>query len=205
MFRRSVLALGIAALAAPSIAQQATTEEAPELPEVAEIAIGAEDAPVTLVEYASFTCPHCARFHAEVYPTIMRDYVETGQVRFVYREVFFDRPGLWAAMLARCAGEDRYLPMASMIYEAQDQWARGEPAEIAQNLMRLGRTAGMEQETIDACFSDGAMAQAMVANYEANVEADDIRATPSLILDGEKLPNLALPDLREKLDAALAG
>lgn len=200
MNRRHFAGLLGAAAAAPTLlrAQDAA------LPEVEDVALGDADAPVTLIEYASFTCPHCARFHAEVLPTIKSDYVDTGQVRYVYREVYFDRPGLWASMVARCGGGDRYFAIADMLYARQSEWTRGEPAEIAGNLRRIGLAAGLSEEALDACLSDAAMAQALVARYEANAAEDDVRATPSFVLGGETISNMPLAEMRERLDAALA-
>ena len=200
MNRRHFAGLLGAAAAAPTLlrAQDAA------LPEVEDVALGDADAPVTLIEYASFTCPHCARFHAEVLPTIKSDYVDTGQVRYVYREVYFDRPGLWASMVARCGGGDRYFAIADMLYARQSEWTQGEPAVIAGNLRRIGLAAGLGEEALDACLSDAAMAQALVARYEANAAADDVRATPSFVLGGETISNMPLAELRERLDAELA-
>ena len=185
--------------------EDAGEEMAAEAPavEIPDIVMGDEDAPVTVIEYASFTCPHCRRFHEDVLPTIKAEYVDTGKVRFVYREVYFDRYGLWASMVARCAGTDRYMAMANEIYAKQSEWTQGEPAEVADNLRRLGLSAGLTQEELEACLSDGATAEALVANYEANAEADDIRATPSFVIDGETVSNMNLEQMRARLDAAV--
>src|SRR6056297_2381020 len=126
------LALGVTlggATVLPSGIAQAQSAEA-ETPQIAGMSIGAEDAPVTIVEYASFTCPHCADFHDGVFQRIKEDYVDTGKVRFEHREVYFDRYGLWASMVARCGGEQRYFGIVDMIYDQQSEWARGEPVQI---------------------------------------------------------------------------
>ena len=183
-----------------------TTEEmAAEAPavEIPDIVMGDENAPVTMVEYASFTCPHCRRFAEDVLPTIKAEYVDTGKVRFIYREVYFDRYGLWASMIARCAGTDRYMAVADMIFAKQSEWTQGEPAEVADNLRRLGLSAGLTQEELDACLSDGATAEALVANYEANAEEDDIRATPTFVINGETVSNMPLEEMRKALDTAI--
>ena len=172
---------------------------------IQEMTLGAEDAPVTLIEYASFTCPHCRRFHEEVLPGIKADYVDTGRVRFVYREVYFDRPGLWAGMVARCGGGMRYFGIADMIYDEQSEWTQGAPAEVAESLKRIGVKAGLEAEQVDACLSDGEAAQALVSLWERRAEEDGINSTPSFILDGAKLPNMSEAELRAALDRALAG
>ena len=93
---------------------------------IPDMVMGAADAPVEIIEYASFTCPHCANFHANIYPLLKADYIDTGKVRFVYREVYFDRFGLWASMIARCGGEMRFFGMAELIYEKQREWTASE-------------------------------------------------------------------------------
>ncbi len=201
MTRRAVTGLLAAtALPLPLLAQDAAG------PEIVEMAMGAEDAPVTVIEYASFTCPHCANFHADVLGDLKRDYIDTGKVRFIYREVYFDRYGLWAGMIARCGGPERYFGIADMIYAQQRQWtAGGDPATVAGNLRRIGKTAGLTDETLDACLSDAAMAEALVADYQKNAEADGIQSTPSFIIDGESYANMSYADFRQVLDEKLDG
>ena len=89
----------------PLAAASAQEAGAVDLSQIQEMVLGDADAPVTIIEYASYTCPHCRRFHETTFKNIMKDYVETGKVRFVYREVYFDRFGLWASIVARCGGE----------------------------------------------------------------------------------------------------
>ncbi len=152
---------------------------------VADMVKGDPEAPVTVIEYASFTCPHCATFHEEVLPVLQSEYIDTGKVQMIYREVYFDLPGLWASMVARCGGEMRYFGIVDMLYERQRQWTQGEGAQIAENLRQIGLSAGMTQDQIDACFTDAAKAQTLMAWYEENAEADGIRSTPSFVIDGE--------------------
>jgi protein-disulfide isomerase len=172
---------------------------------VAEMSQGAEDAPVTVIEYGSFTCPHCADWHEESYPRLKADYIDTGKVRFVFREVYFDRPGLWASMIARCGGEMRFFGIHDLIYAEQSEWiGDGQPATIADNLRRLGRTAGLDDAALEACLSDEARAQALVAWFEGNMEADAIQGTPTFIVNGETHQNMAWEDFQAILDAELA-
>ena len=197
----SLLALCLATLApAPAAAQDATAA-----PEVPEITLGAEDAPVRVIEYASFTCPHCATFHAEVLPRLKADYIDTGRVHYTYREVYFDRYGLWAAIVARCAGPERYFGMADLIYGTQRDWATlRDPAEAAAALRRLGRVGGLEDTQLEVCLSDIDFARAMVAKSDANMRSHEVRGTPTLVIDGKTHSNMSYDDLRGLLDAALA-
>jgi protein-disulfide isomerase len=196
------LAAGTAVAAAPVWAQDAA---APVLPEVPDMVLGNPESKVVLTEYASYTCPHCANFHSEVFKDLKRDYIDTGKIKFVYREVFFDRYGLWAAMIARCGGDLRYFGIQDMIYSTQKEWAASQdPAAIIENLRRLGRTAGLEDAAMDMCLNDGAMAQAMVEKFQKDTEADGINSTPSFILNGVKHSNMNYADLKALLDAELA-
>jgi len=172
--------------------------------QIEDITLGDENAPVKVIEYASFTCPHCANFHNDTYKDFKRDYIDTGKVHFTYREVFFDRYGLWAAMVARCAGPDRYMGVAEILYATQGEWARqGDAAAVADSLKRIGLQAGLSQEEVDACLQDADMAQSLVSWYEANADADNIRSTPSFLINGElSAGNMGLAQIGALIDAA---
>lgn len=198
----------VAALALTPAMVTAQAEDAAadaDTPNVVEMVLGSEDAPVTMIEYASFTCPHCATFHADVLPQLKRDYIDTGKVRFIHREVFFDRFGLWAGIVARCGGEMRYFGVADMIYSRMGEWTRGaDAAAVADNLRRIGRTAGLSDEQLDACLTDGDKAQALVTWYQDNAAQDGVEATPSFVIDGERYSNMSYAELRRILDGKIA-
>lgn len=193
-------------LITPSAAMAQTSETPVDTSRVIEMAQGNPDAAVTVMEFASFTCPHCANFHAQVMPQLKADYIDTGKIRFVHREVYFDRYGLWAAMIARCGGgADRYFAIADLIYDGQKEWiGDGQPGTVAANLRKLGLASGIAQEPLEACLNDGEMAQAMVAAYQANATEHEISATPSLVIDGETHANMSYAELKALLDAKLA-
>ncbi len=193
--------LGALSLAAPAAAQDAAIDTSL----VQEMSLGNPEARVTVIEYASFTCPHCRRFHETVMPKLKRDYIDTGKIRFVYREVYFDRFGLWAGMVARCGGPMRYFGIVDMIYENQSEWtAGGDPAKIVQNLRKFGKLAGITDEQLDACLSDGDKARALVTVYQQNAEADAIDATPTFVINGKKYSNMPYEDFVRILDEKLA-
>ncbi len=172
--------------------------------DIPDMTLGAADAPVTLIEYASYTCPHCANFHKTIFPQLKADYIDTGKVRFIHREVFFDRFGLWAAIVARCGGEDRYFGIADILYEEQSAWLGGDtPAGVADNLRLIGKRAGLTGETLDACLGDADRAEAMVANYRRQADKDGINSTPSFVIDGRKYSNMSYDELRGILDGKL--
>ncbi len=193
-----VSALTIAvSLAGPVAAQEA--------PVITDMFSGNADSTVTLVEYASFTCPHCANFHAEVYSKIKPEYIDTGLIKFEYREVYFDRYGLWAAMLARCGGEMRYFGITDILFEKQKEWAASDdPTQVVANLKSIGRSVGLEDAAMDVCLKDQATAEALVAHFEANMTKDAVEGTPTFFINGVKHSNMSYEELKALLDAELA-
>ena len=173
---------------------------------IQEMMIGNPDATVTVTEYASFTCPHCAAFHAGPFKQLKADYIDTGKINFVYREVYFDRFGLWASIVARCGGEEKFFGIADLMYKSQADWTRaGEPAAIAAELSKIGRLAGIDGETLDACLKDAETAETLVAWEKQNREADDVTSTPSFLINGKKYSNMAYDDMKDLIDAAIDG
>lgn len=185
-------------LAAMAQEAGASTEEL--LPDVV---LGDEAAPVTLIEYASYTCPHCARFHEEVFGPLKVDYIDTGKVKFIHREIYFDRFGLLAATVANCGGPEKYYAINGLIYHTQHDWiGDGTDATISANLTKLGLRAGLTQEELNVCMTDVTHAQAMVATFQTRATNDAIDSTPTLIVNGVKYSNMSYADLQPILDAA---
>jgi protein-disulfide isomerase len=172
---------------------------------VVEMALGDKNAPLTVVEYASFTCPHSRQFHNDVFKKFKANYIDTGKVFFIYREVYFDRFGLWASMVARCSGEEKFFDIADMLYARQPEWTTGaDPAAVAGNLGQLGRTAGLPGEKLDGCLGDGALAKGLVASFQENAQRDGIRSTPSFIIGGQLVTgNKSYDEFSALLDAEL--
>jgi len=205
MHRRAFLAATLAAATIAPLAGTAMAQEAAAPAAVAELSMGKADAPVTLIEYASYTCPHCQRFHEEVFGKIKANYIDTGKVRFIYREVYFDKYGLWAAMIARCGGEMKYFGISDMLYDTQKDWlAPGDDAGIAENLRKVGLKAGLSADEIDQCMNDEGKARSMVETYQKNATADKIEGTPSFIIDGQLYKNMGYDEFAATLDAKLA-
>lgn len=170
----------------------------------ADMFLGDENAPLTVIEYASFTCPHCANFHKDAFPKLKQNYIDTGKIKFIHREVYFDQFGLWAAMIARCGGDERYFGLADLIYSGQKDWiADGSPTTIVANLKKLGRTAGMTEEQMDVCLQNEDSARSLVTAYQQNAGTDEITGTPSFIIDGTKYSNMSYDDFAAILDEKL--
>ena len=185
-------------------AQDAATS--PSGGEIAEMTMGDPDAPVTVIEYASYTCPHCARFHEDAFKQLKADYIDTGEIHFIYREVYFDRFGLWASIIARCGegAENRFFGITDMLYAQQNEWARQEePAAIVDSLRRIGKTAGLTDAELDQCLTDADNAQALYSRWQQFAEEDGIDSTPSFVIDGRKYSNMPYDEMSELIDTAL--
>ncbi|WFE73772.1 DsbA family protein [Roseinatronobacter sp. S2] len=166
--------------------------------------LGNPDAPVVVVEYSSFTCPHCATFNQGAYQQIKEEFIDTDQILYLKREVYFDRYGLWAAMVARCGGDQRYHGLVELIYEQQRVWAgSNDPMEVANNLRRLGRQAGMNDAEVNACLEDADKALELTEFYQANAEADEIRATPTFMINGQQYSNMPFSEFQQVLNDRL--
>jgi len=172
---------------------------------VIEMAKGSETAPVTIIEYASYTCPHCADFHADQYRQLA-PYIADGRVRYVMREVYQHRFGLWASMMARCSGDQmRFFGLKDVLFDTQQDWiGQGDPATIADNLRTIGLTAGLEPAMLDACMADAATAQTLIAWSEANATADDVRGTPTLVINGTTYANMSFAEMTGIIDPIIA-
>ena len=189
--------LMLAAAAALSLSACSKTDAA-----TGEMAMGKATAPVTLVEYASVTCGHCATFNEEVLPELKRKHIDTGQVRYVFREFLTDPAPVAAAgfLVARCAGPDRYFAVVDSIMRSQQQMFEGGGANVRPTLLRVAQSAGMTEQQFDACVSDQDALKEVAARTESAVKAG-INGTPSFLINGKKFegaPTLA------NLEAAIA-
>ncbi len=197
--RRTLIALVGAAGATALLPTFALAE-----PAMGDIAIGSDDASVTVIEYASFTCPHCANFHINTWPQFKEAYVDSGKVRFILREVYFDRFGLWASMTARCGGSDAFYPIADQFLKKQSEWARVAEDQIGGEIQKIGRLNGLSGEQLSACLSDQDYAKALITAYQDNAEADEVTSTPTFLINGEKhTGDLSFEELAAIVDAAL--
>jgi len=155
-------------------------------PVLGDIVLGNADAPVTVIEYASFTCPHCAGFAVNTFPEVKAKYIDTGKVKFILREVYFDKYGLWAAMAARCGGEAAYYPMAEHLFRRQKEWTHVPEAQIPDEIRKIARLNGISDDQFKACLSDQDFAKTLVDTYKQQVETDDVTSTPTFFINGER-------------------
>lgn len=171
---------------------------------IVDMTLGNPESPVILTEYASLTCSHCARFHQDVYPELKKDYIDTNKIQFRFREVYFDRPGLWASIVARCGGPEKYFGIIDLLFSKQRSWsAPNDPAQIVSRLMEIGRAAGLSDQALKACLTDAANANQLNQFWEKNRDEHDINSTPTFIINGKSHPNMPYDELSELLDDAL--
>lgn len=149
-----------------------------------EMSIGKADAKVTIVEYMSMTCPHCAHFHNETFDKIKEKYVDTGKVRFIIREFPFDPRAAAAFMLARCAPNGAYFPMVSMLFKQQETWAAAEDGRAA--LLQMSKLAGFTQESFEKCLTDQKLLNDVNAVRERGSKDFGIDATPTFLINGKR-------------------
>jgi protein-disulfide isomerase len=192
-FATTLSLAGLAALVAyaplPSIgdamAQNATAALAAEPVSLPDMALGPKGAPVTIIEYSSMTCSHCATFGETVFPRIKSKYIDTGNVRFVFREFPLDNKALAASMLARCIANDdagKYFGAVDTLLKQQDQLV----AHTTDTLKLIGAQAGMSEQAIDTCLKDQALFDKLVVDQKIAHEIVKVNAVPTLFINGEK-------------------
>lgn len=147
--------------------------------------LGADDAPVTVIEYASFTCPHCAAFHADTLPQLKTNYIDTGQVRMVFRHFPLNGLDLQAGMMATCLGEDLYLRIADILFSTQQDWV-GSNDQLGA-LSRIARQAGLSEEAFNQCVNDQELAERIVASRQQAIDSYGVQSTPTFVVNGEVL------------------
>ena len=170
-----------------------------------EMSKGNDNAPVVFVEYASLTCPACAAFHSNVYPQLNKEYIETGKVKFIHREIYFDKAGLWAALTARCSNVvNRYFGMLELLYSEQAIWSRYESSDkIVDSLLKISAKSGIEKAKAISCLEDQEKALDLVNEFRIYVDKDAIESTPTFIINGKKYTNRSYDELKKIIDKEL--
>jgi len=178
-------------LVAPALAQ-VSTEELMVAGPLGDVAQGDAKAPVTLIEYASLTCPHCADFYARVYPVLKERYIDTGKLRFIFREFPRDGLDLAAFMLARCAGEDKFLPFIDVMFERQKDWAFVKEPRLP--MMAISKQAGFTQASFEACLTNQQIEDGVRFVRDRAAEKLKVDSTPTLFINGKKYSGAYTPE-----------
>jgi protein-disulfide isomerase len=203
-FTTALSLTGLAALAGLSplrlitgaMAQSATDVAKPvSLPDMA---LGPANAPVTITEYASMTCPHCAAFNAEVFPKIKSTYIDTGKIRYVFREFPLDIKAAAGSMLARCIAKDdagKYFAVVDMLFRQQSDWVMKNTTET---LTRIGKQAGLSEKAVEDCLKDQALLDKIAADQKYAAEVLKVNSTPTFFINGDVIKGEASFDEFDK-------
>ncbi|MDD9991813.1 MAG: DsbA family protein [Rhodospirillales bacterium] len=169
-----------------------------------DLAVGDPDAPVTVIEFFSLTCPSCLRFHENVYNRLKPEYVDTGKVRFVARDFPLNAPALQAAVLAHCAGRDRYFTFIDVLFQTFDDWASSR--DFTDKLGQIGELGGVSRDQFEACLNDKALENAIFQSIADGQAAYDVSGTPTLVVNGEKYEGkMTFDALARHIDRLLSG
>jgi protein-disulfide isomerase len=152
-----------------------------------DMAVGPADAAVTIVEYASMTCPHCAAFTEQVFPKIKSEFIDTGKIRFVFREFPLDIKAAAGSMLARCIAKTdsgKYFAVVDLLFKQQNEWAGPKTTEV---LKRIGKQAGLTEQNVEDCLKDQALLDKIAADQKYANEVLKVNSTPTFFINGEML------------------
>ncbi|HKH00094.1 MAG TPA: DsbA family protein [Bradyrhizobium sp.] len=192
-FTAALSLTGLAALAGLSPLRLIADAIAQGAPDVAkpvslpDMALGPANAPVTITEFASMTCPHCAAFNDTVFPKIKSEYIDTGKIRYVFREFPLDIKAAAGSMLARCIAKDdagKYFAVIDMLFKQQNEWVLKNTTET---LIRIGKQAGLSQQAVEDCLKDQALLDKIAADQKYASEVLKVDSTPTFFINGEKI------------------
>ena len=199
----ALLVFASLAVPAAALAQGAVAAAVAKPVSLPDIAIGSEDAPITITEYSSMSCPHCAAFAQNVFPMLRSKYVETGKVRFVFREFPLDIKAAAASILARCIGKgdsEKYLGAVEMLFKLQDQLM----ARTKDTLIYVGKQHGMSEEDVKTCEEDQAQFDKLNADQQYAVREVRVAATPTFFVNGMRLQgSMSFEELEERIKPLL--
>ena len=166
-----------------------------------DVALGSDKAPVTIIEYASMTCPHCAHFSETTFPELKKRYIDTGKVRFIFREFPFDKVAAAAFMLARCAGKDRYMAVVETLFAKQAEWVVEQPRAPLEN---IAKQLGFTDETFKQCLTNQKVLDGIEEVRNRAVQKLGVNSTPTFFINGKKLTgDVPLDTLAKEIDPYL--
>jgi protein-disulfide isomerase len=164
--------------------------------------IGNKDSNVTVIEYASMTCGHCATFHNKVFPKLKEKYIETGKIKFIYRDFPLDQQALHASILARCAPKEKYFDFLELIFNTQEKWISGKD-EFVDKLTNIGQMGGLSENQISSCFRNENLVDLVIDNRSVGEKKYNINSTPSFIINEKKFTAMSFKDFEKVLDNLL--
>ncbi|MDQ8730737.1 DsbA family protein [Bradyrhizobium sp. LHD-71] len=187
-----------------AMAQDANPAELAQPVPLGDMALGPANAPVTIIEYASMSCGHCAEFQKTVFPKIKAEYIDTNKIRYIFREFPLDIKAAAGSMLARCVGKDdpkKYFAVVDILFATQNDWVLKDTSE---QLRRVAKQAGMNDETFNACLANQSMLDAMKKGQDQAFEKFKVDSTPTFFVNGTKLKGGAsFEDFKKLIDQGL--
>lgn len=169
-----------------------------------DMALGPKDAAVTITEFASMTCPHCAAFNEQVFPKIKTEYIDTGKVRYIFREFPLDIKAAAGSMLSRCIAKDdapKYFAVTDMLFRQQSDWV---VKNTTETLTRIGKQAGLTQQQVEACLKDQALLDKIAADQKYASDVLKVDSTPTFFINGEKIKGeTSYEDFVKKINSLL--
>lgn len=154
--------------------------------EIGEQSIGDADAPVTIIEYSSLSCPHCAQFHKDVLPGLKERYIDTGKVRMVFRDFPLNESAVDAAVIAHCSGTDRYVGFLDVLFQTQESWSTTPDHRTA--LKQLGKLGGLSDEQMDGCLADETMVNGVLQSRLDGQNEHQVQSTPTFVIGDQTYP-----------------
>jgi len=167
--------------------------------------IGDENAPITIIEYASMSCSHCANFHINTLPDIKAEYIDTGKVRMIFRDYPFNYPALLGSMMMRCIPNDIRYDYMNALYQLQSSWVNRDPSITKTELYKIMQSGGMTKDEFDACYSDIDKENLILEGVMAAQKDFNIKSTPSFIINGNLIEgNKNIKEFRQIIDKILS-
>jgi protein-disulfide isomerase len=191
-----------AAMAADAPKPPAAATPAPAGQVYREFVEGKPNAKVTVIEYASLTCPHCAHFTQEDYPALKKDYIDNGKIKYIYRDFPLDNLALGAALLARCAPGDKGMGMVVKMFNEQTKWIQAE--KPIEPLTAYAKETGMSDKDVDACLQNKGILDAIRDGYSTAANLYKVQATPTFLIGDDRVDGADYAKLKQDIDKALS-
>ena len=164
-----------------------------------DIFLGNKDAKVTVIEYASMTCIHCANFHKDIYPKIKEHYIDTNKIKFIYRDFPLDKQALFGSVLAKCAPKEKYFDFVKLILSTQKKWVTSDDTFI-DKLKNIGKLAGLTESKINNCFKDEQIVDNIINTRTFAERKYNINSTPSFIINNKKYSDMSYENFEKIIE-----
>ncbi len=197
----TISGLALPSLVTPAYADDVAPADLAEPGPAGDVVLGSDKAPVTIYEYASMTCPHCAHFAAETFPELKKRYIDTGKVKFIFREFPLDALAAAGFMLARCAGNDKFMPIVETLFAKQGEWVVKEPIEP---LKSIAKQFGFTEESFNQCLANQKVLDGIQAVRDRAVQKYQVNSTPTFFINGKRLQgDVSIDDMAKQIDPYL--